>query len=178
MSTEHLATEMQVAVSDRALTFTRFLAAPRDRVFRAWTDADQLAQWWGPAGFTNPVSEVDLRPGGAYRIVMRAPDGREFPATGRYLEIEPPSRLVFTDTIEDEAPADWLAEFNQHRASSPGTPFTAQVTVLFDEVDGGTLLTIQNRFDSDSDRDAVVAMGATSGWSESLERLEALLAGA
>jgi uncharacterized protein YndB with AHSA1/START domain len=175
MPTEHVATKMQVAVSDRALTFTRFLAAPRDRVFRAWTDPAQLAEWWGPAGFTNPVSEVDLRPGGSYRIVMRAPDGRELPTTGRYLEIEPPSRLVFTDTIEGDAPADWLAEFDQHRGSAAGTPFTAQVTVLFDEVDGGTLLTIENRFDSDVDRDAVIAMGATSGWSESLERLEALL---
>lgn len=177
MSTDHLATEMQVAVSHRALTFTRFFAAPRERVFRAWTDPAELAQWWGPAGFTNPVSEVDLRPGGAYRIVMRAPDGREFPSTGRYLEIVPPSRLVFTDTIED-APGDWLAEFNGHRGAGAATPYTGEVTVRFDEVDGGTLLTIHTRFASDTDRDAIIAIGATSGWSESLERLEALLAGA
>jgi uncharacterized protein YndB with AHSA1/START domain len=175
MPSEQLATQMQVAVGARSLTFTRFLAAPRERVFKAWTDPVQLAQWWGPADFTNPVSEVDLRPGGAYRIVMRAPDGREFPTTGRYVEIDAPARLVFTDTI-DEAPADWLAEFNGHRGATPDAPFAGQVTVRFDVVDGGTLLTITTDFESDADRDALIEMGAVSGWTESLERLDKLLA--
>ena len=71
------------------LTLTRILDAPRELVFRVWTDETHLARWWGPSGFTNPVCEIDVRVGGAWRIVMRAPDGTEYPCQGVYLEIIP-----------------------------------------------------------------------------------------
>lgn len=61
-------------LTEREVTITRVFDAPRATVFRAWTDADRLAQWWGPKGFTNPVCEIDARVGGAIRIHMRSPD--------------------------------------------------------------------------------------------------------
>src|SRR5258705_11639360 len=77
----------------REVTITRLVGAPRELVFRAWTDPKHLAQWWGPRGFTNPVCEVDLRVGGALRIVMRAPNGTEYPMRGVFREIVAPERL-------------------------------------------------------------------------------------
>src|SRR3989442_14953659 len=82
--------------ADRELVFTRVLSAPRSRVFTAWTDPKHVAPWWGPHGFTNPVCELDVRPGGAIRIHMRGPDGTVYPMTGVYQEIVEPERLVFT----------------------------------------------------------------------------------
>src|SRR5579872_6853405 len=78
----------------RELTITRVFDAPRALVFKAWTDPKHLAQWWGPHTFTNPVCELDVRTGGAFRIVMRGPDGAEHPARGVYGEVKPPERLV------------------------------------------------------------------------------------
>ena len=72
---------------EREIEIIRVFDAPRALVFKAWTDPKQLMQWWGPKGFTNPVCEADARVGGAWRIVMRAPDGNEFPCGGEYLEI-------------------------------------------------------------------------------------------
>ena len=75
----------------RELVLTRIFDAPRAIVFKAWTDPQQLARWWGPKGFTNPVCELDPRVGGTLRIVMRAPDGQEHPMTGVFREIVEPS---------------------------------------------------------------------------------------
>jgi uncharacterized protein YndB with AHSA1/START domain len=89
--------ESIIASTPHELTIERTFDAPRDLVFRAWTDAKHLARWWGPGhGFTNPVCEVDARPGGAILIHMRAPDGNVFPMTGRFEEVVAPERLVFS----------------------------------------------------------------------------------
>ncbi len=74
--------------SEWDLVMTREFDAPRELVFKAWTDAKQTAQWWGPKGFTNPVCELDVRVGGAIRIHMRAPDGVVYPMTGVFEEID------------------------------------------------------------------------------------------
>jgi len=87
--------------ADRELVFTRVLSAPRSRVFTAWTDPKHVAPWWGPHGFTNPVCELDVRPGGAIRIHMRGPDGTVYPMTGVCREIVEPERLVFTSAALD-----------------------------------------------------------------------------
>ena len=83
------------------MSLTRRVGAPVDVVFRAWTDAKQLAEWWGPKGFTNPVCEADARVGGAIRIHMRAPDGTVYPMTGRFVEMDRPHRLVFMTAALD-----------------------------------------------------------------------------
>jgi uncharacterized protein YndB with AHSA1/START domain len=87
---------------ERELVIERVFDAPPELVFQAWTQPAHLARWWGPKGFTNPVCEVDLRVGGAWRIVMRAPNGVEYPGGGIYREIVVPERLVFTNGARDK----------------------------------------------------------------------------
>src|ERR1700680_2582384 len=88
-------------LAEREVTITRVVNAPRALVFKAWTDATHLAQWWGPKGFTNPVCEIDARVGGALRIHMRAPDGSIYPMKGEIRELVVPERLVFTNIAVD-----------------------------------------------------------------------------
>ena len=139
------------------LTLTRLYDAPREMVFRAWTEPEQLRRWCAPTGFTIPESEGDARPGGAWRAMMRAPDGQEYRLVGRYTEVSPPERLAFTHA--------WL--------EADGTPgLETRVTVTLRERDGRTELTLeQTGFASAAARD-----GHEGGWSETLDRLAAHLA--
>jgi uncharacterized protein YndB with AHSA1/START domain len=84
----------------------RMIDAPREDVFRAWTDPDQLRSWWGPGEFTCPEAEVDLRPGGSYRLVMQPAGGDSFVVAGTYREVSPPARLVYTWRWETGPAAD------------------------------------------------------------------------
>ena len=72
---------------ERTIVITRVFDAPRDLVFKAWTDPKHVAQWWGPQGFTNPLCEMDLRVGGVFRVHMRGPDGVTYPCKGVYREV-------------------------------------------------------------------------------------------
>jgi uncharacterized protein YndB with AHSA1/START domain len=146
------------AASDREIVVARDFDAPRELVFRVWTEPAHLARWWGPHGFTNPVCETDLRPGGAYRIVMRAPDGREYPCRGIFREVAKPERLVFTnDAIgEDGAPV-----------------LEGLTTVLFAEEGGKTTLTLRTRAKAVVDFARAYLSGMEIGWTQSLEKLEA-----
>src|ERR1700739_195794 len=98
-----MATTAEAKLAEREITITRVSDAPRLLVFKAWTDAKALAQWWGPKGFTNPVCELDVRVGGAIRIHMRSPDGSVYPMKGEFREIVPPERLRFTHIARDAA---------------------------------------------------------------------------
>jgi len=89
------------AVDDRTLVLTRVLDVPRARVFEAWTTPEQIAQWWGPEGFTTEDCEMDIRRGGAYRVSMRSPEGVVRRKRGTYCEIVAPERIVFTFAWED-----------------------------------------------------------------------------
>jgi uncharacterized protein YndB with AHSA1/START domain len=94
---EHTASEHTATCDDTTLRLTRTFTAPRERVFRAWTDPDALKQWWIPAaGFAVDAAAVDLRVGGLYRIAMRNPQGEVFYVTGAYREVRAPERLVYT----------------------------------------------------------------------------------
>ncbi|MGI8496784.1 MAG: SRPBCC family protein [Gemmatimonadaceae bacterium] len=157
----------------REFVLTRLFNAPRELVFRAWTDPKQLGKWWGPNNFTNPVCELDLRPGGAWRIVMRSPDGVEYPLKGVYREIVEPERLVFTDNWE-EHPAEFHQLLRQNGADQ--SIQEAINTVTFDDQNGRTLLTLRTLFESAPLRDAMVKMGMTQGWTESFDRLTAVFA--
>ena len=101
------------------LRLERTFNAPAHVVFQAWTSADMLRRWW-PAGpdWDNPVAEVDVRVGGALRLVMRSPDGEEFGGSGEFVEIRPPERLVFTWTWDENVgyPGVQLVEvdFTEH----------------------------------------------------------------
>jgi uncharacterized protein YndB with AHSA1/START domain len=146
--------------AERELTLTRVFSAPRELVFKAWTDPKQLAEWWGPKSFTNPVCEVDLKPGGAFRIVMRAPDGGEFPMKGVFREIVPPSRLVFTNIAVDKD-GNHIIE--------------GLTTVTFAEERGKTKLTLHTSGAAMVDYAAAYLQGMEAGWTQSLEKLEALV---
>ncbi|MET8678128.1 SRPBCC domain-containing protein [Streptomyces sp. NPDC004647] len=88
------------------LRMQRVLRAPRSVVFRALTEPQKLAKWWGPDGFTIPSVESDLRPGGGYRIAMQPPEGDLFYLVGEFLEVDPPERLSYTFRWEDPDPED------------------------------------------------------------------------
>jgi uncharacterized protein YndB with AHSA1/START domain len=97
-------------MAEKEVTVTRTINAPRRRVFRAWTDAGELAEWWHPIGFTTAVSELDDQPGGAFRLDMHGPDGTVFPMEAVFTEVEEPERLVFITTriMEGEGPEPQL----------------------------------------------------------------------
>jgi uncharacterized protein YndB with AHSA1/START domain len=88
------------------LHMRRVFRAPRTAVFRSLTEPRELAKWWGPDGFAIPSVESDLRPGGAYRIAMRPPEGDQFYLVGEFLEVDPPQRLSYTFRWEDPDPED------------------------------------------------------------------------
>jgi len=145
----------------REVTITRVFDAPRSLVFRMWTDPKHMAQWWGPHHFTNPVCEIDARPGGAIRIHMRGPDGVVYPMTGAFREIVEPERLVFTAVAED----------------SDGNPLLESLTtVTFAEQGGKTKLTVHAQAIGIAPVAAQMLAGMEAGWTQSLERLEQLVA--
>ncbi len=141
---------------ERELTLVRIFDAPREVVFKAWTDPKQLSKWWGPKVFTNPVCEVDLQPGGAWRIVMRAPNGTEYPCSGVYREIVEPERLVFTNNATGRDGKPLLEGFT---------------TVTFEDVSGKTKLTLQTRAVGLVPYAPKMLAGMEAGWSQSLDKL-------
>ena len=84
-----------IDTSDREISATRIFDAPRDLVWRAWTDPQQIVQWWGPNGFTTTTYHMEVKPGGVWRLVMHGPDGRDYPNRITFLEVVEPERLVF-----------------------------------------------------------------------------------
>jgi len=166
-----------LAATDRDFVLTRTFDAPRERVFEAWTNSKQMAQWWGPKGFTNPVCQMDVRPGGRYRIVMRSPEGEDYPIDGEFLEIVKPSRLVMTMDAR-EHPPEFFAQLDAARPlEAQGKPFRPRTTVLFDDHFGKTTLTVIQRFESAGDVEANEKLGAAEGWGGSFDKLDALLGG-
>jgi len=148
---------------ERDLVLTRVYDAPRELVFRTWTDPKHMARWWGPKHFTNRVEQMDVRPGGAWRIVMCGPDGAEHPAQGVYREIVPPERLVFTNDAVDKDGNVIIAGFT---------------TVTFDDQNGKTKLTLETRGTAKVAYAAQYLQGMEMGWTQSLDRLgESLAAG-
>jgi uncharacterized protein YndB with AHSA1/START domain len=165
---------MGASNDDADLVITREFDAPRELVFKAWTDPALMAQWWGPHGFTNPSCELDPRPGGRWRIVMRGPDGVEHPARGHYREVVPPKRLVFA-IDHSELPDQWHDIVSPGRDKSKGRPAIEIVaTAIFEEVGAKTRLTLRLTCESAAVRDALLKLGMREGWSQSLERLDSL----
>lgn len=154
----------------KELVIIRIFAAPRELVFKAWTDPDLFRQWWGPQGFTCPVAKMDLRVGGEYFSCMRAPDGKDFWSKGVFREIVIPERLVMSDSFADEhgnlVPAT-------HFGLSPGFPLEMEIAVTFEEHGQQTRLTLKHSGTggiSDKDR-----MDMEQGWSQSFDKLAAVL---
>ncbi len=143
--------------SDREIRAVRVVDAPRRLVFDCWTRPEHLPHWMtGPEGWTMPVCEIDLRPGGAYRFVWRRATGSELEIRGVYREIAPPDRLVYTESWG----GDWPELLN---------------TLVLTEEDGKTTMTSTVLCPSKEARDAALATGMTDGWNSSYEKLEGYL---
>ena len=141
---------------DRQIVFLRLFESPRDVVFRAWTDPEQLPAWWGPEGFSRTIEEIDVRPGGVWRFTMHGPDGVDYPNTIVYDEIDASRRLVYTHSGSESTADD--------------PPFRTIVT--FDDFGGRTVLTMRGVFASAQDRDLVEEKyHAIEGGSQTLDRL-------
>ena len=144
------------------LVLTRLIDAPREKLFRCWTEPSLLKQWFAPVPFTTPIAEVDLRVGGANRIVMKAPDGQEIPCPGTYLEIVPHEKLVFTDAYA----GDWMPK-------AEGKPFMTAI-ITFEDEGGKTRYTARVRHWTKEDYDTHVKMGFHQGWGQCADQLAAL----
>jgi uncharacterized protein YndB with AHSA1/START domain len=143
--------------SDQEVVITRVVSAPRRVVFDAFTNPRHLPNWLiGPEGWTMPVCEIDLRPGGTWRYVYRKNDGSEMTMQGSYREVVPPERLVSTES--------W----------GPEWPETVNTMVLT-ETGGLTTITIRVRYPSKEARDAALKTGMKSGMDQSFARLDGLL---
>jgi uncharacterized protein YndB with AHSA1/START domain len=155
--------EMSAFPAERELVLTRVLnAAPRN-VYRCWTEPELMKQWFAPKPWTTPHAETDVRPGGANLVVMRGPDGNEFPNRGIYLEVVPNEKLVMTDAfVSGWEPSE--------------KPFMTAI-LTFEETEGGkTRYTARVRHWSTADREAHEKMGFHEGWGLCTTQLETLAA--
>ena len=148
----------QYVMTEHTIVIERELDAPRELVWRVWTDPDEVTKWWGPEGFTTPreTIESDLRPGGVARMVMVGPDGQEYPNDGQFTVVEPPARLGWR---EDEVDSPMMQ--------------SVETTIEFVDLGGDrTKVVVTSRMVC---ADELVAM-ANAGWNSQFDRLERLLA--
>lgn len=147
-------------VGDREIAATRVFDAPRELVWKAWTDPEHIGKWWGPNGFTTTTFSMDLRPGGVWRYVMHGPDGRDYQNKVTYIEVVEPERLVYKLGGAEDV-----------------EPVTHHVTVTFRDLGGRTRIDTRMVFDSPEIRTHVIeTYGAFEGLKQHLGRLEAYLA--
>jgi len=152
-------TDMRVE-GDREIVISRTFNAPARMVFDAWTKPELVKRWWSPKSHGDIVSaEADVRPGGAYRYVMRKANGPEIAFSGTYSEVTPPSRLVYEEVFEPMRAAGAVV-----------------VTVTFEERDGKTRLVHRGVYPSKQVRDGVLASGMEHGMREAMDQLDVLVA--
>ena len=142
------------------LVLTRLIDAPRDKLFRCWTDPELMKQWFVPKPWSIARAEIDLRPGGSSLVVMRSPEGQEFPNRGVYLEVVKNERLVFTDAFTEA----WMPS---------GRAFMVAI-VTFEDEGGKTRYTARARHWTAEARDEHVKMGFHEGWGICADQLAAL----
>lgn len=150
------------------IEITRIFDAPRELVWKTWTEPERVKRWWGPKNFTAPVCKIDLRAGGSYLSCMRSPEGQDYWSTGVYREIVEPERIVCTDSFADEkgnvVPAS-------HYGMSEDWPLELLVTVTFEEHEGKTKFTLRHVGVPSDMHDMCEA-----GWNESFDKLAQELA--
>lgn len=148
----------EYANQTKPLVIVRRLDAPRELVWRAWTEAERISRWWGPTGFSTTTHEMDLRPGGRWRYTMHGPDGVDYPNLVEYEEVVVPERLIYSHGSEED-------------------PKQFRTTVTFAETDHGTTITMGMAFRSDEDREAAARFGAVEGAESTLQCLSEYLSG-
>lgn len=156
--------------SNNELIITRVFDAPRERVWKAWTDSEMLKRWWGPKGFSSPVAKFDLKVGGKYLNCMRSPEGKDYWSTGVYREIMEPERLIMTDSFADQegnvVPAT-------HYGLGADFPLEMQISVMFEEQTGRTKLTLKHSGTAGVNEKDLSDM--EQGWNQSFDKLAELL---
>jgi uncharacterized protein YndB with AHSA1/START domain len=158
-----MSTQIPTASSDRELVLTRVLNAPREKVYRAWTEPALMKQWFAPKPFSTPRVETDVRVGGSSLVVMADPQGNEFPNRGVYLEVVKNERLVFTDAYT--------------KAWEPSEkPFMTVVLSLEDAGAGKTKYTARVLHWTVADKEAHEKMGFHQGWGLCAQQLEEVAA--
>ncbi|MFI5186185.1 MAG: SRPBCC domain-containing protein [Chitinophagales bacterium] len=145
---------------ENEMKLTRIINAPREVVFRAWVDREQLEKWWGPKGFTNPVCNIDPKPGGNILIHMKAPDGIVYPIDGEFHEIVEPEKVVFTSAALDKNGTRLFEVLN---------------TVTFTDDDGKTKLSLHATVSNITDEGKKYLDGMNEGWNQSIDRLAELV---
>jgi uncharacterized protein YndB with AHSA1/START domain len=157
------------AAEERVLVIERVFDAPRELVWKAWTDREMFLKWFGPQGFTTTHFEIDPRVGGKVLYCMRSPEGQDIWGVGTYREIVPPKRFVTTSSFADEkgnvVPAS-------HYGMGEDFPLEMLVTVIFEHLDGKTRMTLRHEGLPAGD----MLEGAGEGWSESFDKLAEFLA--
>jgi len=144
--------------NDREIVISRLIHAPRDLVFKVWTDADHIKEWWGPNGFTNTIHEMNVKPGGVFRFMMHGPDNMNFPNKIVYTEVVKPEKLVYVHS-DDEGSQRF------------------DVTVTFEVLKDSTLLTMRTVFSTAAERERVIKeVGAIEGGNQTLDHLQAYVA--
>ena len=153
--------EKNESTADRELVFMRVFDAPRKMVWEAWTDPKQVALWWGPRGFTTTVQEMDVRPGGVWKLVMHGPDGADYPNKSIFTDVVPYERLRFRLT--------------GGKRGGPAAQF--EMTTTFEDDGDKTRITMRMVFASAEARDENVReYGSIEGARQTLERLAEHLA--
>ncbi len=142
-------------------TFVRTLNAPRELVFRMWTDPKHFAKWFGPDHFTNPLCEMDIQVGGKIAVDMKSPDGEVFPNRGEFVEIDPPRRLVFTLSVMDHSGNSLLTTLN---------------SITLEENGGKTTMTVNARVVRVVPEAIPFTEGMKEGWTQTLDRFQSHLA--
>jgi uncharacterized protein YndB with AHSA1/START domain len=151
--------ENKLSRTDREIISTRILNAPRELVFEVWTNPKHIEKWWGPDGFTNTISEMDVRVGGVWRFIMHGPDGTDYPNKIVYKEVIKPERLVFYHSSDDE-----------------NETIKFDVIVNFIDVGEKTELIMRMTFRKKEDLDEVIEKyGALEGNKQTMDKLEAYL---
>ena len=151
-----------------ALVIERVFDAPRELVWKAWSEPERFALWWGPKDYSCPTCKIDFRVGGTFLGCMRSPDGNDIWSTGVYREIVPLERIVCTDSFAD---ADGNVVPASHYGLPEDFPLEMLLTVTFEEKDGKTKMTIRH-----DGMPVEMGDGANQGWNESLDKLAESLA--
>ena len=147
--------------SNKELSLTRLIKAPREKVYAAWTQPELMKQWFAPLPFTTPIVELDLRVGGASKIVMQDVDGNQYPNHGVYLELVPNEKIVCTDAYTSA----WVPSEK---------PFMTMI-LTFEDEGGDTRYTARVVHWSEADREAHEQMGFHEGWGKCADQLAALV---
>jgi uncharacterized protein YndB with AHSA1/START domain len=162
-STGNSATNSTTQIGEREFVMERIFDAPRELVFKAWSEPKHVTQWWGPKGWTLPYCRMDFRPGGVWVYGMRGPDGTEGWGRATYREIVEPERIVYVDAFADE-----------HGEPLEGMPETT-IIVEFIDLGGKTKLKSTAQFASRADLEQTVGMGMEEGMGETWDRLSEYL---